>query len=417
MDAAKGRLAPTGLGEATIGQSLDEVVAANPGFPTAGRRDGDRIIIVWKDCTYTFDAKRTLIAIAPGDPAGAGGVTIDGVKAGTPGSRAVQLYGTPSDDNDGVATFVADKKAGTGYRIGYRDGADISRGTVTTVVLCRCGGSPAPAQQQGHGEPVLGRDKFERYAVGFGTVRPASISIASTAASSVGSITWQSWGGSEATGTGRSQQNGPANPQSTTYLRAGDVGWCDGVWAYRSLRRSGSPTSGGVTDDICKGDRREPSSSGSGGITLSPSSLLTFGGAGGVYVGDSSAKIPDTYLERRKVEVGMFPPGTELFVFKRSASVWMEAGIRADPSGTIEEFTWNATEQGVRVGSMRTQVLEAYRGYRHGRCTVSSASGFGDFFQGPASGRYLVAAYDSDERVVTFKARPKFTDGAHCGFE
>ncbi|GAA3949654.1 hypothetical protein GCM10022231_04030 [Gordonia caeni] len=235
-EVADSRLAPTGRGDAKIGDTLDQVAADNEGFPTSGRTEGDRLIIVWKDCTYTFDADRTLIEIAPGDPAGATGVTIDGVTAGTPGSRVVELYGEPTTSGDGVATFPADEGAGTGYRIGYRGGDEIGDGTVTTVVLCRCAGDDSEDKP----EPVLGRDQYIPYAVGFGAARPAVISFGSTASSTIARITWDSWGGQTATGTGVSQLNGVGNPLSTMSLKASDLGWCDGAWTYRKVQTATS---------------------------------------------------------------------------------------------------------------------------------------------------------------------------------
>lgn len=64
---------------------LDDVRSANPGFPSQGRKDGDRTVYLWLDCTYEFDDSGKLVEIAPGDPPGSAGTTIDGVTKGTPG--------------------------------------------------------------------------------------------------------------------------------------------------------------------------------------------------------------------------------------------------------------------------------------------------------------------------------------------
>ncbi|GEE02006.1 hypothetical protein nbrc107696_24520 [Gordonia spumicola] len=137
-DAAT-RLSTTSRDGIEIGATLADVRSGHADFPSQGRRDGDRTVYVWKDCEYVFDAAGKLIEIAPGSPPGSAGVTIDGVAAGTPGSRAVELYGEPRSDEGGVAVFVADEKAGTGYRIGYGGGSGkVADGTVTTVVLCGC---------------------------------------------------------------------------------------------------------------------------------------------------------------------------------------------------------------------------------------------------------------------------------------
>lgn len=268
-------------------------------------------------------------------------------------------------------------------------------------------------------EPVLGRAKFDSWAEGFGTARPGGFSIASTAASTVGDITWQSWGGAEADGQGSSQQNGPGNPKTTTLLRAADLGWCDGVWAYRSLVRASSPaklSEGGL--DICKGDRTEPTAGSTSAVTLSPSSLLTFGGAGGVYVGDASSKIPHTYVDKRVIGMGMFPTGTQFFDFGKTDSRGKSvATIRADPGGTIEAFNWYATEQGVEIGSTREEVRKAYAAYPRGTCFTSSAVAEADFFTD--SGRALSVVYDADGKVTVFIAQPEasFQEGKHCPFE
>ncbi|MET9199612.1 VWA domain-containing protein [Gordonia sp. NPDC003585] len=148
--AATTRLTPTSRGGITIGQSLSDVRAANPSFPTSGRTDGDRTIYRWIDCDYAF-VDDVLVEIAPGDPPGSAGTTIDGVSSGTPGSRAVELYGEPLEDSDNVAVFTADQAAGTAYRIGYEGGDTIADGTVTTVILCHC----LPSKKSSDGGPEV----------------------------------------------------------------------------------------------------------------------------------------------------------------------------------------------------------------------------------------------------------------------
>ncbi|MFZ2509879.1 MAG: VWA domain-containing protein [Gordonia sp. (in: high G+C Gram-positive bacteria)] len=137
--AAASRLSPTSRQGVSIGQSFSEIRGLHPDFPSVGRTDGARVIIVWIDCSYTFE-NDVLVEIAPGDPPGTAGTTIDGVASGTPGARAVELYGQPVQDSGGVAVFPADEAAGTAYRISYTGGANIGSATskVTAVVLCRC---------------------------------------------------------------------------------------------------------------------------------------------------------------------------------------------------------------------------------------------------------------------------------------
>ncbi|MCH5642131.1 MULTISPECIES: VWA domain-containing protein [unclassified Gordonia (in: high G+C Gram-positive bacteria)] len=410
--AARSRLSPNGQGQATIGDSIDTVAGKVPGFPRTGTRDGDRTIIVWENCTYVFDASGTLVEIAPGNPPGASGVTIDGVTAGSAGSRAVELYGQPRSDSDHTAVFVADEAAGTAYQIGYSGADAIADGTVRSVVLCHCLPSKAPATP-----PVLGRANYEQYAVGFGTERPNGISFASTASSTISDIVWESWGGPEAIGVGSSQQNGPDEPKTPDWLLATDLGWCNDVWTYRSVRRASSRAGLATSDfvvDICQGSRAEPTND---SVTLSPTSLLTFGGAGGVYIGDPSSKIPNTYVSKTVVTQGLYPPGTQLFFFRPQNSNQYSAQVRADPDGTIAAFDWFATDKGVQLGSSRADVRQAYAGYPRGTCRTSSVDGTADFFLEPSTGRYVAAVFDTDGRVTSLRARTGFTDGQHCPFE
>ncbi|MFE0749952.1 VWA domain-containing protein [Gordonia sp. NPDC058843] len=159
-EAAAQRLSPTSRGGVSIGENLSSIRRDNPGFPATGRVEGDRTVYVWLDCDYVFNDD-VLVEIAPGDPPGSAGTTIDGVSRGTPGSRAVELYGEPLEDSDGVALFAADTSAGTGYRVGYERGADISRGVVTWVVLCAC----LPEQRGSGGGASGGPEEVEVVAV------------------------------------------------------------------------------------------------------------------------------------------------------------------------------------------------------------------------------------------------------------
>ncbi|GED98986.1 vWA domain-containing protein [Gordonia crocea] len=410
--AARTRLNPVKLGNAKIGDSLDEVAGSIQGFPRRGRRDGDHLIIVWQDCSYVFDDKGKLIEIAPGDPPGSAGVTIDGVAAGTPGARAVELYGKPVAESAGSAVFEADKKAGTGYRIGYR-GARVESGTVTSVVLCRC----LPEATAAKPTPVLGRDKWENSAYGFGTARPDGFSIASTAASSVGEIVWESWGGSEALGRGTSQQNGAGNPKTVLWVRASDLGWCDGVWAYRELERSSSRDrfSGEDKRDICNGDRSEPSKSTP--ITLSPKSKLTFGGAGGVYVGDNASKIPRTYVSKQAAGMGVFEAGTEFYHFAKPENAYQsDRVIRVGPRGEIQQFEWDETDRGVKIGQTEAQVRSAYKDTPSAQCSLYPPKIYGLFFTEKATGRIALFVIN-DGKVTHIRAATDIKADVHCPFE
>ena len=91
-------------------------------------------------------------------------------------------------------------------------------------------------------EPTLGaRDAFGAIGKGFGQVRPREIDVTGDFEGHVLDITWHSWGGPRATGTGR----GLWVPRSARSLSQGklapvaivafDLGPCSGRYAYRSV--------------------------------------------------------------------------------------------------------------------------------------------------------------------------------------
>ncbi len=416
------RLTTTGRGDMKLGDRLEDIRARHGDFPTTGEASGNRTVYIWKDCAYTIE-NGVLVEIAPLAPGstvpGSGGSTIDGVAAGSPGSRAVQLYGEPISDSAGSATFVADKKAGTGYRIGYSGMKGVASGTVTTVMLCGC----VPVEEP-KPEPVLGRDKFHVYAVGFGKARPDFFSIASTASSTVSEIAWESWGSQEAVGKGRSQQNGGGQPLSEIWVLAADLGWCNGVWTYRGLQRS--PTRGETTSrssdfrDICEGNRSAPPPAEKvEKVTLSPSSALTFGGAGGVYIGDPESKIPNTYIESDTItsDLGMYRVGTKFYYFSSlSKARSADKEIYVNPDGMIYRFNWTTTDLGIKVGSERPDVEHAYAPFEPGRCLTSGGT-WTDFYRDRATGRFILFLYDSDEKVRRIVTMSEFTNGKSCGFD
>jgi hypothetical protein len=87
--------------------------------------------------------------------------------------------------------------------------------------------------------PTLGvSGAFGAYGLGFGEVQPAGISLGGDPTGVVTGITWQSWGGAVATGTGRSTYVGPnqavaqGTPETATVV-AYDLGTCKGAPAYQ----------------------------------------------------------------------------------------------------------------------------------------------------------------------------------------
>ena len=92
--------------------------------------------------------------------------------------------------------------------------------------------SPVPPP----GVPMLGRGLPGLDEEGFGLVAPTSTFDGGDPAGATGSIAWDSWGGSEATGTGIALDALLANPKST---------------ARTNLRPLSHSTSGLVTDSSC----------------------------------------------------------------------------------------------------------------------------------------------------------------------
>ncbi len=76
--------------------------------------------------------------------------------------------------------------------------------------------------------------------MGFGRVKPAEISLGGDPTGILSRITWHSWGGSQATGTGTSTYVGPGQTvaqgtRQTATVVADDPGTCNGVPAYQQV--------------------------------------------------------------------------------------------------------------------------------------------------------------------------------------
>ena len=90
----------------------------------------------------------------------------------------------------------------------------------------------------GSGSPALGASgAYGPSGIGFGQVDPAAISLGGDPTGTVTGISWQSWGGPDATGTGRGTYIGPdqtvaqGTPETATVV-AYDLGTCKGAPAY-----------------------------------------------------------------------------------------------------------------------------------------------------------------------------------------
>jgi hypothetical protein len=92
------------------------------------------------------------------------------------------------------------------------------------------------------GMPTLGvAAAWGPSAVGFGQVKPAEISLGGDPTGLVTGITWQSWGESQATGSGTSTFVGPnqsvaQGTQETATVVASDLGTCGGAPAYQQVK-------------------------------------------------------------------------------------------------------------------------------------------------------------------------------------
>ena len=94
---------------------------------------------------------------------------------------------------------------------------------------------------------VLGAPS-DQYSVGFGTSRPATLSVNSLCGNTITNIAWDSWGGQVAHATGTWCQSAGAasrgEPLRRVSLTATELGLCQGRIGYRSLQYdSDSPTS------------------------------------------------------------------------------------------------------------------------------------------------------------------------------
>ncbi|MCG7592742.1 hypothetical protein [Mycobacterium sp. PSTR-4-N] len=86
---------------------------------------------------------------------------------------------------------------------------------------------------------VLGAPS-DQYSVGFGTSRPATLSLNSLCANTITDIAWDSWGGQVAHATGTWCQSAGAisrgEPVRQVSLTATGLGLCQGRLGYRSLQ-------------------------------------------------------------------------------------------------------------------------------------------------------------------------------------
>ena len=90
------------------------------------------------------------------------------------------------------------------------------------------------------GQPTLGR-VWAPNQEGYGSVRPAKVFNGGDGTGMIWNITWSSWGGAQATGTGTAGYVGPgqsnAEAQSTSAtIVAYDLGTCNGKLMYQAAK-------------------------------------------------------------------------------------------------------------------------------------------------------------------------------------
>jgi hypothetical protein len=89
--------------------------------------------------------------------------------------------------------------------------------------------------------PTLGvAGAFGSGGIGFGQVRPTEISLGGDPTGTLSGIAWQSWGASQATGTGTGIYVGPdqtvaQGTQETATVLASGLGTCGGAPAYQQV--------------------------------------------------------------------------------------------------------------------------------------------------------------------------------------
>jgi hypothetical protein len=124
----------------------------------------------------------------------------------------------------------------------------------STGVPASATASPAATQQV----PVLGQSRTDTQ--GYGSARPTTLDNGGDPTGVVTNVSWQSWGGAQATGTGLAYYDPPNVPvaqatQEQATVVAFDLGTCQGQYMYQAVEWY-FPESGGSFDatnylDVC----------------------------------------------------------------------------------------------------------------------------------------------------------------------
>ena len=142
--------------------------------------------------------------------------------------------------------------------------------TAGAALACAACGSSAPAAATSPAAstspaavPVLGRSAGDfAHGAGFGLVKPARIFNGGDPTGLLTHITWTSWGGPDAVGTGQTDYVGPGQPvaagtQERATVRAFRLGSCHGTLMYRAVEwyfpQHGQAFSSSHYENICTG--------------------------------------------------------------------------------------------------------------------------------------------------------------------
>jgi hypothetical protein len=112
---------------------------------------------------------------------------------------------------------------------------------VATAAVLACAGCGSTSSQPA-AVPTLGRPAglFAHGGEGFGKVRPTTIFNGGDPTGLVSHVSWRSWGGARATGTGKSDYVGPnqivaQGTQESATVVAFNLGTCHGKLMYRAV--------------------------------------------------------------------------------------------------------------------------------------------------------------------------------------
>ena len=136
--------------------------------------------------------------------------------------------------------------------------------TAGAALICAACGSSAPAAATSPAAvPVLGRPAGDfAHGTGFGLVKPAKIFNGGDPTGLLTHITWTSWGGPDAVGTGKTDYVGPGQSVATgtqerATVRAFQLGSCHGKLMYRAVEwyfpQHGQAFSRSHYENICAG--------------------------------------------------------------------------------------------------------------------------------------------------------------------